>query len=195
MLRYIAIIFSVIVLASCRPQTYIPKPAGYYNIILPKHEYQLFDEPGFPYSFEYPVYGRIVRDTAFFGEKPENPYWINIDMPSLGGTIYISYKEISPKQTYAKLLEDAHKLSFFHTKKADYIYENNFRNGNGVSGVIFDVGGDAASAYQFIATDSVKHFIRGALYFDVTPNADSLKPVNDFLLVDIENMLHSMKWK
>ena len=195
MVRYISLIAVIVLLASCKPETYTPKPAGYFRIDVPKHAYQTFNDPTFPYTFDYPAYAYIIRDTAFFGKKPENPYWINIIIPPLGGTIYISYKEISAQQPLSKLLEDAHQMSYYHTKKADYIDDYRFHNANGVSGVLFKVGGNAASTYQFIATDSVRHFIRGALYFDVTPNADSLKPANDFLRVDIERMLQTMKWR
>jgi gliding motility-associated lipoprotein GldD len=195
MLRHIIFFFSFILLCSCSPETYSPKPAGYFFIDTPQHAYQTFNSPAYPYSFEYPVYAKIEKDTSFFGEKPENPFWINIVFPSIGGTIYISYKEISAKQPLAKLLEDAHQMSFYHSKKADYIEPDKFMNPQGVSGVLFNVGGDAASAYQFIATDSVKHFLRGALYFDVTPNADSLKPLNDFLKADILRMLYTLKWQ
>ena len=73
-------------LISCNSD-YIIRPRGYFKIDLPKHEYQLFDNENFPYSFEYPVYGNIIRDTSYFEERPENPYWINIDFPSLNGTI------------------------------------------------------------------------------------------------------------
>jgi len=196
MLRYCSIILLCLAFASCSPDTYTPKPAGYYLLDMPKRTgYQTFDKPDYPYSFEYPNFAIIEKDTVFFGQKPENPYWINILIPSLNATIYISYKEISAKQTLAKLLEDAHELSYFHTKKANYIDNPSFNNGHGVSGVLYEVGGDAASAYQFIATDSVKHFIRGALYFNVSPNADSLKPANDFLEADIKNLLYTMRWK
>ncbi len=196
MLRHI-LLFSlfVILLSACTPETYAPKPAGYFLIDTPQHAYRAFNKPEYPYYFEYPVYANIIRDTSFFGEKPENPYWINITFPSIGGTLYISYKEISAKQPLGKLLEDAHQMSFYHSKKADYIDDNKFRNPNGVSGVLYNIGGDAASACQFIATDSVKHFLRGALYFDVTPNADSLKPLNDFLKADIMRMLYTLKWQ
>lgn len=196
MLRHI-LLFSLLVifLCACTPETYAPKPAGYFLIDTPQHAYQAFNKPEYPYYFEYPVYANIIRDTSFFGEKPENPYWININFPTIGGTLYISYKEISAKQPLGKLLEDAHQMSFYHSKKADYIDDNKFRNPNGVSGVLYNIGGDAASAYQFIATDSVKHFLRGALYFDVTPNADSLKPLNEFLKADIMRMLYTLKWQ
>ena len=196
MSRYIIVFVLCLLAASCRPPVYSPKPAGYYHIDLPtQHTYQLFDRPGFPYTFEYPTYSNIEQDTMFFNEKPENPYWINIDFPNLGGKINITYKVISATQPYDKLLEDTHKLSYFHDKKADNITPETFANPNGVSGVLFYVSGNAASSYQFMASDSIKHFIHGALYFDVTPNADSLKPVTDFISEDIRHMLMTMKWR
>ncbi len=190
--------FSLFLLSitSCRPESYTPKPRGYARVAFPKRAYQPYNESGFPYSFEIPVYSNVVRDTIFLGKKPENPYWINILFPSLGGQIYISYKEITAQQPLSKLLQDSHEMSFtVHSKRADYIDENAFQMGKSVYGIIYDVGGNAASSYQFIATDSVKHFLRGALYFDVTPNADSLKPINDFLKKDLEHLLQTLTWR
>jgi gliding motility-associated lipoprotein GldD len=64
-----------------------------------------------------------------------------------------------------------------------------------VHGVYYDVGGNAASAVQFFATDSNKHYLRGALYFNVTPNADSLQPMVEFLSKDIEHLIKTLRWK
>src|SRR6202012_4652832 len=66
---------------------------------------------------------------------------------------------------------------------------------NGVSGVFFNVGGNAATATQFYVTDSTRHFLRGALYFDTAPNEDSLKPVNVFLQEDVTHLINLFKWK
>jgi hypothetical protein len=44
-------------------------------------------------------------------------------------------------------------------------------------------------------SDTTKNFIRGALYFDTTPNADSLRPVQDFLQQDILHLINSFQWK
>ncbi|WP_276134720.1 hypothetical protein [Polluticoccus soli] len=196
MSRYIIAVFICSLLLSCRPETYTPKPRGYYEVELPERAYQKFDNPTYPYSFEYPVYGQVIPDTNFFGEKPENPYWINIDFPSIGGRIYVSYKVIGPNQTIEKLLEDSYEMTSFHTKRADYIDDFVFHNDTTrVHGIFYNVTGNAASAYQFYATDSVKNYIRGALYFDVTPNADSLKPVNDFLRKDMEHMIQTLRWR
>ena len=48
------ILILAIILIACN-SNYTSKKTGYFNIDLPKKEYQLFDEPNFPYSFEYPT--------------------------------------------------------------------------------------------------------------------------------------------
>ena len=196
MRRIFALLACITLVAACRPETYVPKPRGYYHIEFPERGYQTFNDPRYPYSFEYPTYGRVIPDTNFFGQKPENPYWINVEFPSLGGTVFLSYKIISPSQTIDRLVEDAYEMTVFHTKKADYI-ENAmlYDDSNKVYGQFYNVTGNAASAYQFYATDSVKHYLRGALYFDVSPNADSLLPVNEFLQEDMLHMLKTLRWK
>ena len=66
---------------------------------------------------------------------------------------------------------------------------------NGVTGVFFNVGGNAATGRQFYLTDTTRHFLRGALYFDATPNEDSLSVVNRFLVEDMRHLINSFKWK
>lgn len=185
--------FTQLFWVACDDETYIPKPRGYYKIDFPEKKYQVFSMPGYPYSFEYPTYATIEKDTMFFDHKAENPWWINVKFPELGGKIFVSYKIISPQQSLAKLLEDTYQMSYYHTKKADFINDSVFHSGN-VHGASYDVGGNAASAFQFYATDSIKHFLRGALYFDTTPNVDSLKPVNTFLRQDIMHLIQTLKW-
>ena len=178
-------------------QNYTPKPRGYFQINFPKREYRLFDQPGYPYTFEYPVYANIVKDSLFFGEKTENPYWINVEFPTLNGKIYMSYKEIGGKENdFQKLVNDAFKMTYKHTYKAEYIEEKTISDPAAhVTGLFYDVGGNAASAKQFYVTDSVRHFLRGALYFDATPNADSLAPVHKFLQEDMWHLVQTLKWR
>nr|MBA4166403.1 hypothetical protein [Chitinophagaceae bacterium] len=147
-----------------------------------------------PYSFEYPVYANVLQDTSFFEDKPENPYWINIDFPTLNGKIYISYKNIKGNN-FDKLVDDAFKLTYKHSSKATAIRDSVMRTPNAISGIYFKVGGNAATAQQFFVTDSANHFLRGALYFDATPNADSLSLVNNFLEVDMNHLINSLKWR
>jgi len=184
---------STLLLSSCNSD-YIPKPRGYFKIDFPNHQYQSFDKPGYPYKFEYPVYAQVVQDSTFFDKTPENPFWINIDFPRFNGRIYISYKEVG-KNTFDKLKEDAYKMTYKHTSKATSIDDSVFRTALGVSGVFFTVGGNAATGKQFFLTDSTRHFLRGALYFDTTPNEDSLSTVNQFLQQDVLHLINTFQWK
>jgi gliding motility-associated lipoprotein GldD len=196
MQRIITALLCILFIASCRPPVFPPKPPGYFRIDTPaSHQYQIFDSPGFPYTFEYPVYCMLEGDTMFKADKIDTRFWININFPSLSAMINITYKPVTAKETIAFLMDKADTLSFFHHEKADYIDETEFRSGSNVSGIIYNLGGNTASKYQFVATDSTKNFIRGALYFNVTPNADSLKPASDFIRQDIEHLLRTLKWR
>ena len=210
-------------LYSCN-SVYTPKRRGYFKIDFPPHQYQTFDQPGYPYTFEYPVYANVLKDSTYFDTVAPNPWWINIDFPRFGARIYISYKVIgppadqgaagrrpdisgkAPKGTFPsnpkvpynqfdKLRDDAYKLTFKHTYKASAIEDSPFVTRNGVGGVFFTVGGNAATARQFFVTDTTHHFLRGALYFDTAPNEDSLGVVNQFLEKDMDHLINTFRWK
>ena len=193
LLKYVPFIVLLTSVVACN-STYTPKRKGYFRIDFPKHEYKVFEQPGYPYTFEYPVYANVLKDTSFFEDKPENPYWINIDFPRFHGKIYISYKEIG-NSDLNKLVNDAYNMTYKHTTRATEIVDSPMHTPNGVSGVFFSVGGNAATAKQFFVTDSVKHFLRGALYFDASPNEDSLGVVNSFLQDDMKHLISTFRWK
>ncbi|WP_157977073.1 gliding motility lipoprotein GldD [Taibaiella helva] len=184
----------LLTMSACRPSVPVPKPRGYYRIELPEHAYRTFDSAGFPFRLEYPVYGHIGQD-ANLNKEEHAPYWINIEFPEMNATIYLSYKPVTTAEPLAKLVEESYKLSYAHDIRADYINTPRFRTRNGLSGVAYNVGGDAASAYQFYVTDEQRHFIRGALYFNVSPNADSLKPAADFLKKDMDHLIQTIQFK
>lgn len=201
----------ILILFSCNSD-YTPRPRGYFSISFPEHQYQPFQETGYPYGFEYPVYSNIVKDSSFFDDNPDNPYWINIDFPDFNARIYLSYKTIggrsvykvktdngyrdsSTTNTFESLREEAYKITYKHTSRASSIQDSVFRTPAGIEGVFFSIGGNAATGKQFYATDSVKHFLRGALYFNTTPNEDSLNIVYNFLEKDMRRLVNTLKWK
>lgn len=174
---------------------YTPKPRGYFRINFPEKTYKTFDESGYPYTFEYPAYARIVKDTSFFNKRPENPWWINVVFPGFNGKIYMSYKVIGNEYTLEKLVNDAYNMSYKNDVKADAIVPELFRTPNHVSGIFYNISGNAATSRQFFATDSTRHFLRGALYFYAVPNEDSLAPVIHFVEKDMWHLLETLKWK
>ena len=194
LLLVFTMVYGLLTMASSCNSSYTPKPKGYYRIDFPEKKYQLFDQPGYPFSFEYPVYGKVVKDSTFFGGDTENPWWINVDFPQFAGRIYVSYKEIG-KNKFDTLIKNSFDLTGKHSSKAYSIEDTAIATANNVHGVFFTVGGDVATANQFFLTDSTKHFLRGALYFDATPNADSLGIVNRFLLEDMKHLINTFKWR
>jgi gliding motility-associated lipoprotein GldD len=194
--KFILVFYGIailLLLASCN-SNFTAKPQGYFNIDFPKHEYQLFDKPGYPYTFEYPVYANVLKDSTFFGETTENPWWINIDFPQFAGRIYVSYKAIG-KNNFDTLIKHAYILTGKHSSKAYSIDDSLIITPNQIHGMFFSVGGDVATSNQFYLTDSTKHFLRGAMYFDATPNADSLGIVNQFLMQDMKHIINTFKWR
>jgi len=187
---------------------YTPRPKGYFRIDLPEHSYRTFDSAGFPYSFEYPAYAEIVSADSVGND----PYWLNIEIPSLHGRIYVSYKPVNGystlkvntaggyrdslvKNSFERLREEAYTMTYKHTIKASGIVDSAFVNPFGSGGVYFYVAGEAATSKQFYITDTGKHFLRAALYFDATPNEDSLSVVSSFLEKDMRHLISTLKWK
>lgn len=186
---------AIILLSSCHGD-YTPKPKAYPRVIYPEKKYELYQPEGCPFSFEKPVYANVVRDTVFHGQKlKDDQCWLNVQFPTLNGVINLTYKDINDTMKVERLIDDAHKMAFKHTKKANYIDEVRLQTKNGGGGLLYDLGGDAASNVQFFLTDSNKHFIRGALYFYSPPNADSIAPVLDFVKQDLEQMIRTFEWK
>lgn len=192
-LVFITIVFGLSSIISSCNSTFTPKPRGYFQVDFPKKEYKVFDQAGYPYTFQYPVYSNVAKDSTFFGETTENPWWVNVDFPQFHGKIYLSYKAIGPNK-FEKLLNDAFNLTNKHSQKA-YSIEDSLIVTPNVRGVFFKVGGDVATSYQFFLTDSTRHFLRGSLYFEATPNQDSLTPVNNFVAEDMRHLINTFRWK
>lgn len=212
LLDIIKISVFLIICCSCN-STYTSKKTGYFRIDFPKRQYRRFQKEGVPYSFEYPVYANIVRDSTYFDPSPENDFWYNIDFPGFNGRIFLSYKEIGGHSLYKvkqangsyldssginsfdKMVNDAFKLTYKNDFVAADITEKTIATPNGIHGVFFSLKGNVATAKQFFLSDTIHNFLRGALYFDVTPNADSLKPVQDFIQADMDHLINTFRWE
>ena len=173
---------------SCR-RSYTPKPHGYFRITFPPKKYTVYNGPC-PYTFEYPVYARVEKDK----EPDAGPCWLNVDFPAYHGKLHLTYKRV--EGNLARMLEDTYMLAYKHTVKADAIRERAFADTvRKVYGILYDIRGNAASNVQFYLTDSTRHYIRGALFFSLVPDKDSLAPVIDFIRRDIVHMIETFSWK
>ena len=176
-------------LSSCSdvPQ---PKPRGYFRIALPEKQYVSLDSMSY-YSFEYTVYSTITPDFHSIEEKE----WINIEFPSFKGTIHLSYKKV--ENNLSDYIEDSYQMITKHITKATGIRDSVVIDADrDVYGLMYFLEGEGvASPLQFYLTDSVSHFMRGSLYFNVYPNNDSLRPVIDFITNDARHLVNTLNWK
>ena len=188
----LALLASLIIslLSACSEEEItMPRPRGYYRIDLPEKAYQKF-ESECPYSFEFPKYATVQIDTTRRMEK----CWANLSFPIQHATVYLSYKDV--QSNLNQLFEDSRNLAYKHAAKASQIEEYTVNiPEKKVYGIIYEIGGNAASSIQFHISDSASHFLRGSLYFYAAPNADSLEPVTSFIRSDIEHLIQTLQWK
>jgi gliding motility-associated lipoprotein GldD len=184
----------VFTLLSCNSEYSAGKKKGYFKIDFPEKKYKQFNQPGYPYTFEYPEYARVIKDTTFFDDKAGD-WWINIDFPRFDGRIYVSYKPINAENVFDSLVRDGFKMAYKQNVDVSTGIEDSLiQTPNGVEGLYFSLKGNTATANQFFLTDSTRHFFRGALYFNAVPNEDSLGIVNEFLKKDLLHLINTLRW-
>jgi gliding motility-associated lipoprotein GldD len=94
------------------------------------------------------------------------------------------------------LIFDSRKLVNKHIQRADDIVEESVEVINpNMHGVIFSIQGNTATNYNFYVTDSARHFLRGALYFNGHTVQDSIAPAFNFVKKDVEHLIHTLHWK
>lgn len=190
MIRYLYVFILMLMISACTNP--VPRPRGYFRIDVPEKSYTGLPDI-YPYSFEYPSYGKISNYAGISSEVENTSNWLNIDFPDFGAHIYLTYKPV--KGNLRDLVEDAHSFVHKHISMADAIEQTEYINPElDVYGLLFDFKGNTATPMQFYLTDSTRNFIRGAFYFDCEPNTDSLAPLIDFFRKDVEYLIESWRW-
>lgn len=173
-------------MASCAH--YSPKPEGYFRIDLPEAAYYWQDFADFSC--------RISEQAAVEPATGEGEgYFFNLVYNQWNARVYCSYFPVK-KGRLPQLSEESRKLAYLHAQKADAIREQRFdRPEERLFGLLYTMEGRVASPTQFVLTDSLHAFLRGALYFDHAPAPDSITPVLEYINNDIKILMESMQWK
>lgn len=183
------LLFTAAILFSCGNDTnYLPKPKGYFRIELPEKNYKTY-QTACPFTFQYPAYATPVEKN-----NAEHPCWINLEFLKCNATLHLSYKNL--QNDLEKCTEDSRTLAYKHTYKATDIVEQTISDSEkNKFGILYTIKGNVASSLQFHITDSSQHFLRGSLYFNTVPNADSIAPVLQFIEEDIYHFIETFNWK
>jgi gliding motility-associated lipoprotein GldD len=188
--KHFVILFLAWCVAACS-HDYQPKPKGYNRLILPEPAYRLSPDT-LPYQFEYSTHARFRKDTSWISEK----YWVEVYYPELKATIHVTYKKVNHNEKLLKeFLQDAYVLTSKHQIKAYAIDETLVRTPSGKTAVIAELEGEVPSQFQFTMTDSVRNFVRGALYFNVKVQNDSLQPAIEYMKKDVMRVINTLQWK
>ncbi len=186
--KYIGLVYLLAVLmASCGggEYDYYPKPRGFMRLDFPESVYERY-KSDCPYSFELPDYMAVT--------DKENSCHKDVIFDRFNGMLNLTYVPID--SNLIMNIELSRKLAYEHSRFADAIEEAVFINDNKkVYGLRYNIVGNAASPYQFYMTDSVNHFLRGALYFNSAPNYDSIKPSLDYVVEDIDYLIETLQWE
>lgn len=182
-LRAIFVAISIILFASCGDEVVI-KPAAKLRLQYAPPSYEVL-KLNCPYSFEKNINAKV--------ELGKNCN-VNLEYSKMKATVYLTYQKVD--NNIDALLADAQKLTYDHTIKANEIFEQpRVDSINKVYGMFYMINGDAATQSQFYVTDSINHFITGALYFKSKPNFDSIYPAVVYLRDDIRKIMETVEWK
>ena len=181
-ITYIVLVF---ILTGCQ-ERFTPKPTGYMRFDFIEKKGRKYEISNL-FSFYSADYYQVTTEQKY------NNTWINLNYKDHNATIYLTYTSIN--NNIADLIEDARKMVYKHTVKADAIHEKNYSNQDLQSfGKLYDIKGQSASSVQFYLTDSTKHFLRGSLYFYTHTNPDSLAPVIKYIRNDIITIMETLEW-
>ena len=182
-MRKLYFLLAILFLSSCESEPF-PKPKAFLNLEYGDQQYsQLLLKR--PYTFEVPK-NSIVED--------EPKKWLKIHYPQLKASLDITYRKVDGN--LRELLVESEKLVFKHTVKAEQISSNDYSNDQRkVYGTLYEITGNTASQIQFHITDSTENFIKGALFFNIKPNYDSVLPAVAHIKKDVLHIMETFKWK
>lgn len=187
---YPLLLAAVLFISSCS-KDYVPKPKGYNRIDLPEHSYTPLNVRVLPYTFEHSKHAKVLNDTSWISE----PDWIDLYYPDFKANVQLTYKRLKNDPAELEgLIKDARKLTNKHNIKAYAIDEMTVQTPKGLRVALFELEGEVPSQFQFYTTDSTKNFFRGALYFRTATQNDSLRPVIEYIKVDILHLLNTLDW-
>jgi gliding motility-associated lipoprotein GldD len=191
-MRKLGICLAVLSMISCN-EVFTPKPHAYPRIYFPEKNYVLFDTNA-PFKFVIPKYSAIQEHSQ--DEYNKHPFWYDIHYMPFNATLFLSYLTFNNDQEFESLFNDTRKLAYKHDIKAEAINQIEVYNPkNDATGIIYELKGNTATNLNFYISDSKKHFLRGALYFNSKTEIDSIAPMLEFLRKDIEKMIESTEWK
>lgn len=190
---HILIALSVaLLLTSCHSGNPTPLPRAYLRIDTPQPLYRTLDTSAVPFTCDISHYA-----SADLKRSTPRETWLDILYPQWDAVIFLSHHRLAAPADLRGQTDTSLRLLESHYQFASGVAEQTYLDPpNHLFATVYHLHGTkVASTCQFWATDSTRHFLRGALYLDRTPSNDSLAPILDFLQADINRLIESLRWK
>ena len=211
----ICFVLAALLFAACGGGDYTPKPQAYLRIDMPEHNYWLIDSlcthPGdmfvsgtdtmvaitgtcktFPFTFE-------ANECIELQEKdaPKGEVMIDLLYPQWDGVVFLTYKRLKSPSDLRGQTDTSSRMLEKHYQFASGVEEQGYTDpDNRVFGTVYYLKGNkVASTCQFWVTDSMHHYLRGALFLNRTPNNDSLAPILNYIQDDIGHLVETLRWR
>ena len=190
MIKLIFPLLFILLLVACNDAKPVPKPPTYLKLDLPNHAYRQV-QSDCPYSLK--LANIFNYRTA---QKQGLTYCTQeIDLGPVNGSLFMYYLNFPNNDSLAEIINFANDKVDEHKIKADKIdFEQIIDKENKVYGTFFELKGNVATNFQFYLTDSTNNFVRGEVLLNCKPNYDSLRPVLEYLKIDLLELVHHFKW-
>ena len=188
----ICFVLAALLFAACGGGDYTPKPQAYLRIDMPEHHYGLVDTSSYPFTFEANDCMEIATKDA-----PKGEVMIDLLYPQWDGVVFLTYKRLKSPSDLRGQTDTSSRMLEKHYQFASGVEEQGYTDpDNRVFGTVYYLkGSKVASTCQFWVTDSMHHYLRGALFLNRTPNNDSLAPILNYIQDDIGHLVETLRWR
>lgn len=185
-MKRILILFSLSLLAACGQDPF-PRPRGYPRIDLPSHEYKSFKGAACNFTFDCPVYAKVLDDR-------NDSCLVNLYFPEFNYYWHFTYRRIAGSgKTRREHEEEYLKLVMKHTQKMEFLNDPRIEGPEGW-GTLYELRGEVGAPAQMIFGDSL-NLVMVSFYFQEAVNQDSLNPLIRYVKEDLLHMAGSLHWE
>ena len=177
------ILFFVLLLSliSCDSSS-LPKQKGFFAPDFSYPQYTVQKLCNFSYSRNLDSNIIIVNDCNH-----------EIEYNKLKAKVYLN--QINLNNNFNEVSSKFDEKVFNNSEYADQILTSEYSNyDKKVYSKLFFFVGDSPSNIQFYLTDSLSNFLSASVYFNSTPNYDSLYPYIHYIRSDIKKIIESFDW-
>lgn len=176
--------------SACR-RKYTPLPDGYFRIDPYPASYQRTSllQPFISFEVSDSATVALRNDTSLL---KNNVLWLDIRYPRYRATLYCSYHLL--RNNLDQLLAESKELVYRQSIRPDAIRAGSYEDDQQkIYATLYELSAESATPIQFVATDSTRYLLRGALYFDEPGKSDSIAPVVDYLTQEIIHLIESIE--